>query len=331
MTISEPLAAGSHGLSTGPVSSPDIPDVAALMQRVAMHAIGKTDVTVDEVRDEFQRPGFDLEQDVAIARDRESKLVVYVEAFDEHANRAYIDVFVDPALAGQVFDEAARLALLGAKARIAEALAERGATETTVGAGLYHGEDRMLRAYERAGFERENIYWRMSIQLSDWEPADSAIQPPLTVRSVDPHDDHVLAQALTIRNEEFREHHGHVDITLDEFAARVRSASSYDRNGWWFAYRNEEIVGICLADNSKVDENAGHIRTLAVVRPARGQGVAKSLLRTAFAEYKSRGLSSVQLSVDTSNSTGATQLYESVGMKPILAIDSLTLTVTAKD
>ncbi|MEO8330435.1 MAG: GNAT family N-acetyltransferase, partial [Candidatus Nanopelagicales bacterium] len=54
-------------------------------------------------------------------------------------------------------------------------------------------------------------------------------------------------------------------------------------------------------------------------------GIARALLFTAFAEYRSRGRTSVELGVDSSNETGATRLYESVGMTTKLAIDSMEL------
>jgi ribosomal protein S18 acetylase RimI-like enzyme len=51
------------------------------------------------------------------------------------------------------------------------------------------------------------------------------------------------------------------------------------------------------------------------VRPAwRGRGLAKALLLHSFREFHRRGQRRVGLGVDSENSTGATKLYESVGM-----------------
>ena len=51
------------------------------------------------------------------------------------------------------------------------------------------------------------------------------------------------------------------------------------------------------------------------MRPAwRGQGLAKVLLYRTFAEFFLRGFQVVKLDVDAQNETGATHLYERVGM-----------------
>jgi ribosomal protein S18 acetylase RimI-like enzyme len=82
------------------------------------------------------------------------------------------------------------------------------------------------------------------------------------------------------------------------------------------------VIGICLGDESKADEGGGFVRTLGVSRPARGRGVARALLRTAFAEYQGRGRAFVQLAVDAGNTTGATRLYVGVGMRAVTTIDT---------
>ena len=52
----------------------------------------------------------------------------------------------------------------------------------------------------------------------------------------------------------------------------------------------------------------------ACAAPWRGQGYAKALLLHAFREFYDRGLPRVTLGVDAENPTGATHLYERVGM-----------------
>jgi ribosomal protein S18 acetylase RimI-like enzyme len=45
-----------------------------------------------------------------------------------------------------------------------------------------------------------------------------------------------------------------------------------------------------------------------------GRGLAKALLLRSFREFHRRGQRRVGLGVDSENATGATKLYESVGM-----------------
>jgi ribosomal protein S18 acetylase RimI-like enzyme len=51
-----------------------------------------------------------------------------------------------------------------------------------------------------------------------------------------------------------------------------------------------------------------------VRRPWRGRGLGRALLLHTFAEFQRRGMNRISLGVDAENPTGATRLYESVGM-----------------
>lgn len=59
----------------------------------------------------------------------------------------------------------------------------------------------------------------------------------------------------------------------------------------------------------------GWVGTLGTRKPWRGKGLGRALLLTAFGELCRRGETRVRLAVDAGNETGATQLYESVGMR----------------
>ncbi len=58
----------------------------------------------------------------------------------------------------------------------------------------------------------------------------------------------------------------------------------------------------------------GYVGAIGVRRPWRGRGLARALLARTFNEFYERGQSRVTLGVDAQNPTGATQLYESIGM-----------------
>ena len=55
----------------------------------------------------------------------------------------------------------------------------------------------------------------------------------------------------------------------------------------------------------------------AVLGSHRGRGVGSALLRRAFATFTDRGLRRVRLNVDAENVTGATAVYERVGMRVV--------------
>jgi ribosomal protein S18 acetylase RimI-like enzyme len=60
---------------------------------------------------------------------------------------------------------------------------------------------------------------------------------------------------------------------------------------------------------------AGWIEEVGVRQPWRGRGLGALLLRHAFAHLAEAGLHEARLNVDAENATGATRLYERVGMR----------------
>ena len=327
MTVCEPLRGLIPNSTVRPASLADVPAVTALMQQVATDMIGEPDATPSEVRDDLIMPRFEMSTDTALVI-ADEKAVVYAQAHDEHDERAFVDVFIDPTLDDELFAKVADGAVAGALARVREAMTIRGGKNSMVGTGLYQGERRMVAAYQRAGLMRSHVYWRMSKALSTDVEIDVCMPVGVTIRSVDPDDQEVMIAALSLENETFREHHGHVDKNITDFADSWRNTSRYDRGAWWFAYLDGELVGLCLGDEGKVEKNAGYVCTLGVVKKARGRGVAKALLLTSFSEYQRRGRSAVELGVDSANETGATRLYESVGMSTKIVIDSMEMPIS---
>jgi ribosomal protein S18 acetylase RimI-like enzyme len=84
---------------------------------------------------------------------------------------------------------------------------------------------------------------------------------------------------------------------------------------WFVAWDGEELAGYVGAqERSREDPSRGYIPLLGVRRPYRRRGLGEALLRTAFAALSARGRKGVELHVDADSVTGATRLYERVGM-----------------
>ena len=84
---------------------------------------------------------------------------------------------------------------------------------------------------------------------------------------------------------------------------------------------DDEPVGLCVLDDSRAEFGEGHVRTLGIVREARGRGIARWLLACAAAYAVRRGRTTNTLTVDGENTTGATELYTSVGYEVREVID----------
>ena len=100
--------------------------------------------------------------------------------------------------------------------------------------------------------------------------------------------------------------------TYEEYRAQEMHEPWWDPSLVTFAVAEDGIAGALSA--TQLDD-VGWIGEVGV-RPAyRGRGIGGALLGHAFAQLAARGLSTVRLTVDAGNETGATRLYERVGMR----------------
>ncbi|MEP7188822.1 MAG: GNAT family N-acetyltransferase, partial [Roseiflexaceae bacterium] len=121
-------------------------------------------------------------------------------------------------------------------------------------------------------------------------------------------------------NEAFRDHWGHVEAPEEAgysiWQHRTLADPAHDPSLWFLAIDDDEIAGFSLCDSFQIgDPDMGYVNTLGVRRPWRRKGLAEALLYHSFAELRRRGRTRV--GVDADSLTGATRLYEKVGMRAI--------------
>ena len=332
-------------MTLGPVpAAPELPvgyrarpatleDSAELRELLAAHGracIGADDTTLDEVVASLTGPRCNLELDGLVVLDEDGQVVAWGAAFDEHDERGYVDVYVHPDLTQSEFDVVTGVLLGHCLHRLEDLARSRARGSVQVDAGSYRGE-RLQPRLVAAGFHHERVYLRMSVDLGP--PSGYSVTPPsgVTISALDPTTDYGMRLAQELRNEVMKQHHGHLPLSFEAFRDRWLATAGYDATAWWLAELDTEPVGILIGDDSRRDDDAGFVRTLGVVTSARGRGIARALLLTAFTEYSRRGRHRVMLAVDSANETGATKLYESVGMSPVVTYDmwSLTLPVSS--
>jgi len=302
----------------------DVEALTALIVRITTAAIGKPDATETEIHDDLTSPRLDITQDTVLAVRPDGDIVVYGQGYAEHDEVAWVDVYVDPRFSDETFAAISDATISAAIDRIKAAARTKGITPKRIQAGVYQEETRAREAYERAGLEVNRVYWRMEIAVSADADYSFALEDGVEIRRVNPNDDAVMRSALDLANEAFSEHHGFVVEPYEDYRARWLSAESLDPNGWCCDSVGGQVVGRLLADESRAESGCGYVRSLGVLKEARGRGIARALLLTSFEYYRQLGRQTVQLGVDSENTTGATRLYESVGMKPILSISGLS-------
>jgi ribosomal protein S18 acetylase RimI-like enzyme len=136
-------------------------------------------------------------------------------------------------------------------------------------------------------------------------------------------DDPVRRAAHGVINESFEGQFGFVRRPYEEWHEARESRSTFD----WSQLTVLELDGRAVAvrectDQFVPDENCGYVGWLGVLAQARGHGLAKFLLREAFAIDAAAGRTGTILHVDANNPTPALDLYRSVGMRPTLVSDA---------
>jgi ribosomal protein S18 acetylase RimI-like enzyme len=175
-----------------------------------------------------------------------------------------------------------------------------------------NGGDRAASSMLHArGLRPVRHFWHMQIELADGLAAGPTPEG-IEIGGVDPRVH--LGAVHAVLDEAFAEHWGHRREPLHRWAEEQTGSPSYDPTLWLLATEAGEPVGALTAS---VAGDRGWVDQVGVLAPWRGRGIGVALLRRSFATFARRGLRHVLLSVDAENPTGATRLYERVGMRVV--------------
>lgn len=153
------------------------------------------------------------------------------------------------------------------------------------------------------GYREARRFWEMAIEFN-------APTPEASVRVESYREDDAKAFHAALE-ESFADHWEHEPEPFDEWHERQRRRENYDPSLWFVIRDKGEIVGVARCE---ARPPAGWVGALGVRQPWRGRGYGRALLQHGFTEFQRRGYRRAGLGVDATNATGATQLYESVGM-----------------
>jgi mycothiol synthase len=208
------------------------------------------------------------------------------------------------ALAGGVAQGAKGRGLGSALVDDAEGAAARHAVPRMHAFAL--GDDAAARKlFEGRGYREVRRFWEMAIDL-DAEPVVPVLPEPLALDAFHVDDARAFHHAS---HESFQDHWEWHGVPFDEWWEMRRDN---DHSVWFVVRDGDEIAAVA---RNEARESAGYVGLLGVRRPWRGRGLGKALLYRTFAEFWERGLTRVTLGVDSESPTGATKLYERVGMR----------------
>jgi mycothiol synthase len=286
------------------VRRPGSDDLGAVVE--LLRAV-ETDDTGEAEWDERQLRGhwdtIELERDAWLV-ELDGRLAAYADLEVRPSGRMMADGYVHPALRGRgVGSELLRLTEDEARARMGSVDGRvylQNATTATAD-GLYRPR----------GYETVRRFRRMVIEL---ESAPHPEPPPgVALRALRPGEEPAVHDLL---EEAFAEHWEHQRRTFDQYARRTFSRDDYDPSLCAVAETDGELAGASLNWWKDVGD-WGWIGTIGVPPRFRGRGIGEALMRWTFAEFGRRGEHRVALGVDAQNETGATRLYERLGMRTL--------------
>jgi mycothiol synthase len=248
-----------------------------------------------EIREWFDNQA--LQPENLLVLEHEERIVGY---FDVWLEEDVVDIDVAaPGFWDEAFDRAEdRARALGAK-RVRAFVVEEHELGDLVAARGY----RPIRAS-----------WTMEIAFGVEAPPEPVLPDGIEIRPYrHPEDEQRVYEATQEAFADHWEFHPQALEHWREFNVKTRS---FDPDLWLLAWDGGEVAGASLNYPERGgDPGYGWVGTLAVRRPWRRRGLGEALLRRSFASLHARGLRKVRLGVDAESPTGATRLYERVGMR----------------
>jgi mycothiol synthase len=300
-----------------PATLDDLPEAVAMFNTCSRETRGRDEFELEDYRNEWSDPSIDLAADTRVAQTPDGTTVGCIEVWNTPPyTLCWIWARVHPEFRGQGIGTAL-MDWAENRARVALDRAPEG-TRIVLEAGTTSTHSPTIELFDDRGFVAARHSLSMERDLDGLLP--QPIWPAgITVCTMRPGDELAVYRA---ENEAFRDHWGHVDAPEAEgypiWRHRALEDPAHDPSLWFLAMDGDEIAGIALCDAFQIgDPDMGWVNTLGVRRPWRRQGVAEALLYHSFAELRRRGRTRVGLGVDAGSLTGATRLYEKVGMRAI--------------
>ena len=293
---------------------PSMADAEEILSVVTVSDIadfGEADVELADIQEDLG--GVDLERDAWVVSAEEGMVataVVMVHAGVEHR----VMLYVVPAWRRQGIGS---VLLAKLEARSTELLDVAPSDAKVAIHGWIKGDWEPGLAFgARHGYAISRRFLRMKIDMTD-APPPPAWPDGVTVRAFVPGaDERATFDAV---QDAFADHWGFLPMDFDEWRRRF-DREDFDASLWFLAVADGEIVGTSLCS---VIPGTGWVGSLSVRRPWRRLGLARALLHHTFGVFWERGIRSVALGVDAASLTGATRLYESVGMSVAEQYDQL--------
>ena len=303
------------GYTARPAVREDAEAVVSLLHAYSLAVSGEIENSLKGLLGEWNVPDLDLARDSLVVFAPDGRLIAYSVVWNKsHPVLPFVNVFLHASEWDRDTTTCSFLLAWG-EARTLENLPQIAPEQRVALRGFCDPRDgQFLAALTAAGFQPIRQSFEMAIDF-DEPPKSSAWPEGFTLRIAEPDDDPL--PVLDAFRDAWRDHFGYIERPYEESLEswRYHWAHAFQPGLWLLGMAGDTVAGLslCLPEiGGKVER--GYVQTLAVRRAYRRHGLAEALLRESFVRMAQMGKTGSRLSVDGASLTGATRLYERVGM-----------------
>jgi mycothiol synthase len=308
------------GYRVRPTTMDDAEASVKLWEAVSSHMGVPEILEADDERQEWSEPNFNLGESSIVVQDEQGNVVGMATLYDNSQVpvRSYLNWNVHPAHEGKGLEQY----LLQWLEQTAQRVIDRCPPNTQVclSSGTLSTYQPRIKIFEAAGYTHVRNFHRMKVSLSE-APAEPSIAEGFSIRPMNYPEE--FEAGVIARTSAFRDHWGWVDEPIENeikfWQHYVDNDKLFDPSLYFLAIENAtgKIAGLVWGRMEEHGEAAhAYVAQVAVVKEYRKKGLAEALLLHCFGEFWRRGKTVITLYVDASSLTGATRLYEKVGMRP---------------
>ena len=300
-----------EGFTCRPPQPEDGERIVAMMNEETIAVVGVPMASLDWVVTPWTAPGVDLEHDYAVILAPDGGVAGY---FFLECEPPHTEVFSIGAVAVPYHGRGLGAAIVAEVERRSRGFLDRAppGRRVVIHAGALANEPRAAALLSAHGYIEARRFARMQIEF-DAAPEPPAPIPGIEIRPLARGEEPAVYACL---RDAFVDHWGESWPTEEAWLhSHVDATTEFDPELWLLAWQGVELTGALVGQpRSEEDPALGHIGVLGVRRLFRRRGIAEALLRASFVLYHGRGSRGVALEVDTASVTGATRVYERVGM-----------------
>jgi ribosomal protein S18 acetylase RimI-like enzyme len=278
---------------------------------------GEEETTDEEIAHDLDVPDMDLAEDTRIAEDSQGEVIGYADLLPGGGGLLNATIWTPPE-ATELTRAAERGLLDFLETRAVEIGASQGLRQIGLHIFVSRAEEERGRLLADRGFSLRSTFHRMLLP-GETPVSDAPAPEGVEMAPLDPARDAAAVHALLRRA--FGEHEL-LGIPAEEAAWRHETVEDprWVPGPSLVARADGELVGAVVGFP---EEDQGWIRNLGVARSQRGRGLGAALLAASFRAFRDLGLAPVGLGVDSANRSGATALYERMGMRVAKQVDLL--------